>query len=477
MTCSLFRSLVGLALLGGLALAAAPLHAQTTIMVNVDQAEVEFPAGITFQLTATAGDPITHVSLRYGTNSRTCQTGVARQDLDIEAGTRVDATWEWDFKYTGVVPPGAELWWQWEIETAGGARLLTDRRTLQVEDNDYVWQTTEAGDVAVTWSRGSAAFGQDVLTEATRSLDRLETDLGVRPPGKVQLILYPSAEAVRAALYYVPEWTGGVAYPEYGLTVLAAAPGQDAWLAEVVPHELAHLVVGTLVFNCHGIELPVWLNEGLAVFAEGGPSRADQRAVTQALESSRLPPLRTLAGGFQADPDLATLSYAYSGEVVGYLVETYGPAQLDALLAAMRDGAQIDPALQATYGLDTDSLDAAWRQARGFAPAPARVTSSPTPLGFAAATRTPVPTLALWTAPAPTAASPTAAPTALPAASSTPAPTPVAVLAPTETAAAAAPASPAPAARRPGLACGSTFGLLVFAAAAAATRRARREAR
>jgi len=312
-----------------------------------------------------------------------------------------------------------------------------------VADDAYTWRSVTRKSVTVTWSQGSQAFGAQLLDQAIGSLDRLNRQMGVRPVGPVQLIIYPSAAEVRDALVNVPEWTGGVAYPEYGLTVIGIAPGENSWAATVIPHELTHLVVGTLVFNCRGISLPTWLNEGLAVVAQGPASTDDLASLSEALQGGELPSLRSLANGFQADATAANLSYTRSGQVVRYLIDTFGADHLTQLLATMQSGSPIDAALGQVYGLDTDGLDSAWRVSHG---APALPTLAPA--AATAAQNTAVPTLALWTAvPATALATATAAATATDAVTATPpaSPSPVVVAAvPSSNPAPASPSAPTP---------------------------------
>jgi hypothetical protein len=183
-----------------------------------------------------------------------------------------------------------------------------------------------------------------------------------------------------------------LALPAYNVVVTAIEPGQTTWAASVVPHELAHLVVGALVFNCRGVNLPTWLNEGLAVNAEGPAPPEDTARVQRALLAGSLPTLRSLASGFQAETGRATLAYAHSAEVVRYLIREHGSERLGELLAQVQSGRTIDPALEAVYGFNTDGLDSAWRVSEGAAPLPTA------PATLSAAERTAVPTLALWTA-------------------------------------------------------------------------------
>ena len=428
---SLLRRVGLIVLLCGLL--ARPALAQTGIQALTNNAKVHFPDDVNFHLQARSTWPITHVTLEYGLVGHACDDSQAQQAITFTSSSSIDVSWKLAFASLGGLPPGAQVWWQWDILDKSGAHLVTPRQTHTIADEAFDWHSLTRQSVTVTWSRGSQAFGAQLLNLALASLDRLDGQMGVRPAGAVQLIIYPSAAAVRDALVYVPEWTGGVAYPEYDLTVIGIAPGQDSWAATVIPHELAHLVVGTLVFNCHGISLPTWLNEGLAVVAEGPATPADLASLSKALLGGALPSLRSLANGFQADATAADLSYTRSGQVVQYLIDTYGADHLATLLATMQGGSPIDAALEQVYGLDTDSLDSAWRVSQG---APALPTLAPVATTGAS---TAVPTLALWTAvPLATATIPS---TATPAASATPR---AVAMVPTSSPVLASPTAPAP---------------------------------
>ena len=410
---SLLRSLGLMMLLLGLW--ARPALAQTGIQAVGNSASVHFPVNISFHLQAHSTWHITHVTLEYGLLGHACDDSQAQQVISFTASTSIDVSWKLAFSSLGGLPPGAQVWWQWDILDDSGDHLLTPRQTRVIADDGYDWHSLTRQSVTVTWSQGSQAFGAQLLNLALTSLDRLNRQMGVRPAGPVQLIIYPTAEAVRGALVYVPEWTGGVAYPEYDLTVIGIAPGENGWAATVVPHELTHLVVGTLVFNCRGISLPTWLNEGLAVVAQGPATSQDLASLSAALQGGALPTLRSLGNGFQADAAQASLSYTRSGQVVRYLITTYGADHLSSLLTTMQSGSPIDAALGQVYGLDTDRLDSAWRVSQGAAPLPTQAPAATT------GPNTPVPTLALWTAvPAVTAPAAAVTATLAPTASPTP---------------------------------------------------------
>jgi hypothetical protein len=410
--------LAGLALLLAL-LPARPAAAQTPVEVQADELLFNFPKGIIFHIEVKAQSKVEAVYLRYRTEGQTCNPSSARQAVKIEPGLEVDATWEWEFRRSGTLPPGTRLWWQWEVQTANGETVRTEVQTAQVEDQRHNWNYLSQDGVRVQWYAGPPAYGQALLDVAVESLARLQAELGMSPPDEIFLTVYPSFAEVKDAIYFTPEWTGGVAFSEQGGVIIGVPLESQGWAEEVIPHELAHLVVSRQVFNCKGISLPTWLNEGLAVLAEGPLQPGERQVVLDTLEQGRLPRLKTLESGFSAFGDDARLSYAQSSVMVEYLYQEYGPQGVADLLAAMQGGLRIDAALQQVTGLDTSGLDAHWRTSLGYAPPE----SEASPTLPAAVTPTRVPTLALYTSVVQLSPTPTPTPSPTPEPSPSPSPT------------------------------------------------------
>lgn len=366
--------------------------AQTApVEVTQNQIQVSFPETLTFQVKAEAASTITSLKLLYGSGARSCQNGQASLEPDFTPGQTIAAEWTWELKRSGALPIGAQVWWQWQFTLADGGSYTTPRQEVTIEDNRHTWNTLSQDGVTVYWYEGRASFGQYLLQVALDSLSRLELDMGVVSTNEITIIAYPTAEEVREALIVTSEWAGGVALPEYNATIVGIAPDELDWAAEVIPHELAHLVTSTRIFNCKGGRLNTWLNEGLAVYAEGPLSSLTRQSVLTSLDQASLPPLSSLANGFSAYGDEARLSYDQSALMIEYLLATYGPEQMDAFLSYIQSGLPVNTALVNAFGLDTAGLDAAWRTSLGYE----TVVDNSSP--DAKPTRTPIPTIALWT--------------------------------------------------------------------------------
>ncbi len=213
-------------------------------------------------------------------------------------------------------------------------------------------------------------MARQLLDAAVAGASRLRDELGPLPDDPVHLYIYDSTAAMRDAILFEPQWTGGMAFAEHRTIILGIGESDLEWGLNAVEHELAHVIVGNLVSACYS-RLPTWLSEGLAMVAEGGLDAESQRLLDQALQDDTFYPVRALSDGFTEDPGGASLAYAQSYSLVTYLLEAHGRERLLALLDAAQAGSRPDAALAEVYGFDTDGLDRAWRKWIGAPPLPA----------------------------------------------------------------------------------------------------------
>jgi hypothetical protein len=170
-----------------------------------------------------------------------------------------------------------------------------------------------------------------------------------------------------------------VSFSERGLILIGIAPSNLDWGQRAIAHELSHAIVHQATDNPLG-GLPTWLNEGLAMYAEG-PMESDYRAVLDnAIRKNKLISLRALAASFPTDSDQAHLSYAESQSVVTFMLDFYGKDKLSQLLGVFKRGVHYDDALKEVYGLNTEGLEAQWHRSLGLqvnATPPSGVTPAP----------------------------------------------------------------------------------------------------
>lgn len=411
------------------------LYAQSPITITDGGVMLTFPDRIVFTAQVQSVAAIKQIVLEYGTEQLTCGTVVAKAFPTFTPGTTVAATWTWEMRQSGSEPPGATIWYRWRAADEAGNTLLTETKRVTWIDSLHAWQSVSAGQVTLHWYDGDTAFANELLATATGALDHLGTTTGVKTESPIQLYIYANTDDMRAAVLYEPGWTGGLAFSENGITIIGISPDILDWGKDTIAHELTHLVVGRIAFSCIG-NIPTWLNEGIAVYGEGGLDATSAAALQAAITANTLIAVRSLSGGFSELADKADLSYSESYSLVNYLISTYGSDKLLALFRTLSDGTQPEPALEQAYGFGLDGLEDQWRASVQAAPrAGDQAVPSPTPQPSPVPTYQPI-------AAAP--AGPTRIPTAVGGAIVPPTAAPAAPTAPAAPAGGDAPATAAP---------------------------------
>ena len=283
--------------------------------------------------------------------------------LDFEADSQVDLNWDWEMKKTGSIAPGTTVWWRWRIEDEEGRAYLSQTQELAWEDERFQWQSITQGNITLYWYAGESSFGTALGQAMAGGLASLE--LGRELVQPIKAFIYSSAEDVQGAILFAQEWTGGLAFGSHNILLIAISPERQREGVSGLVHELAHLLVWELTFNCFG-GLPTWLSEGLATYAEGPLDLYKQSALDEAIAADSLITIRSLSSSFPAAHGGASLSYAQSRSLVAYLIDAHRWEKIRELLAAFQEGSTYDDALLRVYGIDLDALDQEWRQHIGM---------------------------------------------------------------------------------------------------------------
>jgi hypothetical protein len=227
---------------------------------------------------------------------------------------------------------------------------------------------------------GGAEFPDTItrLLDDTRA--HVGAVLGVMPVQPIGVVLYGRASYTRANAARFSFQTVGF-FDGRIHVVSAAHPGGE--LRGLLVHEYTHALFKLLA----GDDQPYWLNEGLAELLERGAlrrpslSRGEETDLRAALATGEWLPLRRLAPSFSGLSDKqARLAYAISTAAADWLVRHTSAQQRGDLLRSLGGGAQLDVALRAAAGVDSDGVDAAIQRellgGRAAAPLAARAPSA-----------------------------------------------------------------------------------------------------
>jgi hypothetical protein len=343
------------------------------------EAQVDFPNRIVFSLDAQSDMDIQTVELEYGLASKSCTTDVNSVVPDnFSPGKQVSTEWVWDMKQVRPLPPSPNLiWWRWHLIDASGNEIRTDKQWITWLDSTYDWQTLQSGNIFLHWYSGTEDYIRQFLTVAEDTRTRVQTDFGAWTNQDIQIYIYDSQQTMLANGLIGTDWAGAVTFSGFPNIIIGIPKGSEEWARRTIAHELTHLSVDNMLgFECYA-DLPIWFNEGLAMYYEGEPMPQDLSLLQTAIHRNSLLPIQSM----YAYPDKAgdvSLFYAQAESLVTFLVNQFGISKVPEYLGYLRDGYGHVWTLNTVYGLDDVGLESAWRQFIGAPPA-RPVEESPTP--------------------------------------------------------------------------------------------------
>ncbi|HOG47115.1 MAG TPA: peptidase MA family metallohydrolase, partial [Anaerolineae bacterium] len=300
-------------LLAGLGLAIALILggyvslAEGPVRIVADQPTYTFGEKLSFRLVAESEQEIRSVTLYYRRQQERVTSRVAPQ---FTPGPHLEATFEKTLE-PGEIPPGTTIEYYWRLELADGTRSDTPTQNLICEDDRFAWQTLRADNLTLLYYGDSsdAALAQGLLSTGQHALSRLQAQVGVTLDAPVRVYLYHNTTDMAGALAPRSEGfdqrvvTLGVAVADDTLLLLGSHDGVEQTMA----HELSHIVVGLATKNPYA-PLPRWLDEGLAMYAEGALPAGNARALEAAVRHDTLISVRSLSG-YTGDASQVDLYY------------------------------------------------------------------------------------------------------------------------------------------------------------------------
>ena len=212
-----------------------------------------------------------------------------------------------------------------------------------------------------------AAEDEGIAAELNRESpgirERIIADIGVDFPGRTEIRLCPTIEAFREAQpggTWIPLWAAGVAYPAENVIVLRsprAVKGGRIDVVDVFAHEFSHIALGRALA---GVRVPVWLNEGLAIYEAREWTFSRISVLTRAVLMDRLIPLPVLAFSFPAEAGPAELAYAEGFMFVSFLINKVGREAFHRLIRDYTRYGDLEGALRRGTGMNLADLEEGW---------------------------------------------------------------------------------------------------------------------
>ncbi len=336
-------------------------YAQEKISLIDSTVEIFFPSALVFKIKAESPNDITRIRLHYQVDRMNYANVISEAWPDFTPSPKVETKWIWDMRRVSL-PAGATVRYWWTVEDKSGDKLITPADKIRFDDLRHSWQKLTAGQLNLFWYKGGQAFAEELMVSCQQALKRLAEDTGVHPEKLINIYIYASSQDLRGAMIFPREWTGGVAFTEFGIIAIGVPTDQLDWGKRALAHELGHTVTHQITFSPYGAMLPTWLDEGLAMHAEGEPDPYLKSMLKKAIAQQKLISVRSLSSPFSAKPEQAYISYAQSQSLVEFLIQNHGKDKMLRLLNLLKDGNTCDEALTEVYGFDQDGLDKLWRE-------------------------------------------------------------------------------------------------------------------
>ena len=215
----------------------------------------------------------------------------------------------------------------------------------------------------IRYAAEDEGIAAELERESLRIRERVIADIGVDFPEKTEIRLCPTIEAFRESQpggTWIPLWAAGVAYPAENVIVLRsprAVKGGRIDVVDVLAHEFSHIALGRALA---GVRVPVWLNEGLAIYEAREWTFSRISVLTAAALMDRLIPLPVLALSFPAEAGPAELAYAEGFMFVSFLINKVGREAFHRLIRDYTRYGDLEGALRRGTGMNLADLEERW---------------------------------------------------------------------------------------------------------------------
>lgn len=344
--------------------------ADNGIMVLRATAESKFPDGILFKVKATSDNGISSIVVKFKIGNN--PTGrydyfdigdgyLGSEELEIEhlVSTNTQQTY---------IPPGSKIAYHFEITDFSGNLLVTDTAVLEFMDARFEWSEVKDGIVSLFYYGPVRTRAEKAAEIAMQTVNIMSKVIGIDTSEEIRLVMYNNNKDMLVALPYSSSATRASLITEgiyFGGTGILLLLGDNTGYRGVASHEVIHVLVDRATENAY-VEVPAWLNEGLAEFGNMEPSIVYDRFLVAAITTNTLAPVTSMNRP-PGTPEEVMLFYGQSRSIVDYLIETYGIKNIAELFDLMDSGYTIDQSMNRVYGFDRNELDQLWRDYVGAA--------------------------------------------------------------------------------------------------------------
>jgi hypothetical protein len=233
------------------------------------------------------------------------------------------------------------------------------------DDIPINWETQETPHFVLYYEQNDRLLADYIMERAEEDYKRITYDIGIDPGIKARVYIASDRNSYRALQpreKKTHEWSIGVFYPHQNLILLLSPKAQKAThpdLQQIMAHELTHFILYTVTRE-KGIDLPIWLHEGLAMYEAKQWNWHYRRIMAETALTRSFLPLSSITKGFPPDKRFADRAYAQSISLIAYIINKYGADYLNRLIRNLVEGKQTEEAFFNVFGIPLEVFEKNW---------------------------------------------------------------------------------------------------------------------
>ncbi len=225
----------------------------------------------------------------------------------------------------------------------------------------FEWQELKGGHFIIYYE-ADEPFAKEVLRRSENYYNHIASDLGYARysdfwqwENRVKIYVYSTKLGYQNASDQ-PGWSEGMA--DYAHKQIITYRQSKDFLEALLPHEIAHLIFRDFV-GFKG-QIPLWLDEGIAQWAEPKKRDLSKRIALVLLQKKEVIPLRDLTAVKSLDgksEQKIRFFYMEAVSVVDFMIRTYGAQRFTDFCRQLRDGKNLDEAIKSAYSGSVQDLE------------------------------------------------------------------------------------------------------------------------
>jgi len=216
----------------------------------------------------------------------------------------------------------------------------------------------------VFFERGSRNTAEICLSAAETAYKKVEKNIGVKVNSTVYIRVSRGkgtfGKDQPAPPGAIPEWAVGTAYPSRRIIFIRHPEGVKITyddITAVVMHEYSHIALGNAL---EGIDIPIWLDEGIADFVAGSRSWTASFTIGSAAITGRLFSFDSLKYWWPKSGDEAQIAYAQCANFIFYIERNYGPGAVKRLVEEIKRTGDVDKSIVSVTGKERKKIENEW---------------------------------------------------------------------------------------------------------------------